>query len=57
MKEQYIAHLHGSEGQVLTTLRATDLKKDALALVNETEFDFEYATIQTVYVKTVKGGE
>lgn len=56
MKNQFIASLFKG-GQLVTTLRATDLKKDALALAEASEQDFDHCEIKTIYVRTVKGGE
>lgn len=56
MKEQYIISLF-KDGQLVTTLRPTSLKKDALALAEASDKDFDYAEVKTIYVKTERGGE
>lgn len=56
MKDQFIASLF-KDGNLVATLRATDLLEEALALAEAAEEDFDHCEIQTIYVRTAKGGE
>ena len=54
MKPMYIAELFKFGSIPVATLQAQELKKDALEAAEQSDFNFDYAEVKTVYMR---GGE